>query len=870
MIHKFYLETACLAALAAGAVSCVDTGDLESRIDGLEDRVETLEETVRQVNENAITAHTLFTGGMIIMDVKAYSKTGDTGGEEEALIYQIDFSDGSSFNIYIAEDGGGITPMIGIDGNGNWIYSIDGGTEWSTVEGASSATPQVRVNSGGVWEISTDNGTTWDEITDADGNKVAANTTVFSDSFFTKVEEDEDGNLVLGLATGQEITIPVYQELQMTVDENYTEGMNIMTGQTLTFNVEFSEDVAEAIVRTCPEGWRVQITEEGKFMVTGPASGTQEGDYTVEIWLQSAEPEKYIRKHKFSFHYVPGTSLYPDGTQAWQEFMAEDPDNVLLDFSYAGYNHGETAPPEVTVSNSSGTYTASNGYTVYNIADYDGADGTDTESDRDAFLALLTDLFGSVATAPKNQNVLQTTAKASANAIIYFPEGNWILHSTDDNITIDGKEQSQSIVLLGGNYIIKGAGRDKTRIIMADPNQPTDPEQKYSSPDLLQLKNNAGIQYTNTLAEVTGDSPKGSFSVEVGGTGNIKAGDWVCLYMQNADPDVVAKELYPYEAGVAQDGKSWTITTDGVTVKDLHQVKSASGNTVTFYEPIMHEVKADHEWRIVSYSHYENVGVEDITFVGYAKEDFDHHLSWEDDGAYKPISMNRMVNSWMRRVDFESVSEACSVIESANVSVYDCVISGNRGHAAIRSQASSRVFIGAVQDRSQGKSMDNLGHEVTGSDPEEVTGQYHAVGVSKESMGAVLWRNTWGTDGCFEAHATQPRATLIDCSTGSFRQWRQGGDAVQMPNHLADLTIWNFKNTTSFTGGTWIWWNENDYWWKFLPPIVVGFHGNSIEFDEKQTLRIESNGTPVTPESLYEAQLERRLGYVPAWLMALK
>ena len=61
MIHKFYLETACLAALAAGAVSCVDTGDLESRIDGLEDRVETLEETVRQVNENAITAHTLFT-----------------------------------------------------------------------------------------------------------------------------------------------------------------------------------------------------------------------------------------------------------------------------------------------------------------------------------------------------------------------------------------------------------------------------------------------------------------------------------------------------------------------------------------------------------------------------------------------------------------------------------------------------------------------------------------------------------------------------------------------------------------------------------------------------------------------------------------
>ena len=864
MIHKFYLETACLAALAAGAVSCVDTGDLESRIDGLEDRVETLEETVRQVNENAITAHTLFTGGMIIMDVKAYSKTADTGGEEEALIYQIDFSDGSSFNIYIAEDGGGITPMIGVDGNGNWIYSIDGGTEWSTVEGASSATPQVRVNSGGVWEISTDNGTTWDEITDADGNKVAANTTVFSDSFFTKVEEDEDGNLVLGLATGQEITIPVYQELQMTVDENYTEGMNIMTGQTLTFNVEFSEDVAEAIVRTCPEGWRVQITEEGKFMVTGPASGIQEGDYTVEIWLQSAEPEKYIRKHKFSFHYVPGTSLYPDGTQAWQEFMAEDPDNVLLDFSYAGYNHGETAPPEVTVTENNGTYTASNGYTVYCITDY-GAVPDDGKSDREAFIAMLTDALGSPEPDSPEDQMLFPHSNAARNMVFYFPEGNFILHTSADD-TENGK--SVSVIIRGSNIILKGAGRDKTTLTMADPNQPSQGEKvKYSSPDMIQLKHNTGIQTNNVLATVTGDSPKGAFNVTVGGTGSLKAGDWVCLYMKNTDQAVVAEELSPYSAE-----SGWVIAgSEGVTVKDLHQVRSVSGNTVTFYEPVMHEVKAAYGWTIVRYQHYENVGVEDMTFAGNAKEDFDHHETWQDDGAYKPISITRVTDSWMRRVRFTSVSEASSIIESANVSVYDVEINGQRGHAAIRSQGSSRVFIGAVTDVAHGRRMDVMGHNIEGTDNNEVTGQYHAVGVSKESMGAVLWRNTWGTDGCFEAHASQPRATLIDCCSGSFRRWRQGGDANQMPNHLADLTIWNFNNTTPFTElSEWKWWDTGLQWWKFMPPVIVGFSGEAVTFDETQMKRLEGNGTSVTPESLYEAQLERRLGYVPAWLMALK
>ena len=150
MFNKFYLATACLAVLAAGAVSCVNTDDLESRLDGIEDKVEALEEVVRQINDNAIAAYTLITEGQIVMDVHAY---------DDGTLYRIDMSDGSSIDIYVAEDGGGITPVIGVDENGNWIYSIDGGTEWTTVDGTASATPQFRVNTDGAWEISTDGGT---------------------------------------------------------------------------------------------------------------------------------------------------------------------------------------------------------------------------------------------------------------------------------------------------------------------------------------------------------------------------------------------------------------------------------------------------------------------------------------------------------------------------------------------------------------------------------------------------------------------------------------------------------------------------------------------------------------------------------------
>ena len=852
-MRKFYLKIACLATAILCAASCIDTGELESQLSGLEDRVSALEQTASKVNENTIAIYSMLVEGNIIMEVKAH---------ENGTVYSLELSDGSSVDIYISETGEGITPVIGVDENGDWIYSLDG-EEFLPVpgmdeDGMGSAIPQFRVSENFVWEISTDGGATWTSLEDSEGNSIPANPG-FSDSFFTSVLYNGEDGLELELATGETVTIPVYQELRMTVD-GYEDGATIAAGGILQYDVTFSEDVADAIIMQYPENWRVRITEEGEFIIESSLDQQAGKEEKVTVWLQSAEG--YIRSYRFTFTV---NNAAPGSTKAWEEFVNGDEDNVLLDFSYAGYDHGESAPPEVTISNASGTYTASNGYKVYNIKSY-GAIPDDNASDREAFIAMLTEALGRPEPNTAGDQLVFPHSNSPRNVIFYFPEGEYILHTAADNVG----DRSQSIIIRGSNIILKGAGKEKSTVTMTDPNLPSS-SALYSSPDMIQLKHNTGIQYSNTLAEVAGDSPKGSFSVTVSGTPNLKAGDWVCLYLKNGELELVKKEL-AYDVNPDSD---WVIVDNGdeqdtgVVVKDIHQIKSVSGNTVTFYEPIMHEVEARWGWKIVGYQHYKNVGVEDITFKGNAKEDFDHHASWEDDGAYKPVSMTRVVDSWMRNVGFISVSEACSIIESANVSVYKCGISGQRGHSAIRSQASSRVFIGAVTDESTGRRMDDLGHEVTGSDPDEITGQYHAVGVSKESLGAVLWRNTWGSDGCFEAHATQPRATLIDCCKGSFRRWRQGGDANQMPNHLSDLTIWNFNNTTPFSG-EWIWWDQSSAWWKFMPPIIVGFHGSAIDFNEEQTLRDESNGVPVEPESLYEAQLKNRLGYVPGWLTGLK
>ena len=105
---------------------------------------------------------------------------------------------------------------------------------------------------------------------------------------------------------------------------------------------------------------------------------------------------------------------------------------------------------------------------------------------------------------------------------------------------------------------------------------------------------------------------------------------------------------------------------------------------------------------------------------------------------------------------------------------------------------------------------------------------------------------------------------MLDGCTGGFLQSHQGGDTNQLPNHLDDLVLWNFCAThvLSNEATNWIWWSD-ERGWKFLPPVIVGFHGENVDFEVSQVKLMESYGQKVNPKSLYEAQLQRRLGYLP-------
>lgn len=867
---KKVISIICITLLVA-LYSCDERDDLRSDIDNLKERVANLEASIEQMNSDISNYQQMVEGKILVV---GYSK-------DEQDNYTIELSNGETVTIYSGKVDMNDMPLFSVNASGHWAYTINDMTTELLVNdkpvsaipeaGTAGVTPKLKVDANGFWLVSIDNGSTWNKLGNnqiADGTQAVAN----ASSLFSNVTIDEaTGQITFTIrADNSQVKVPIYgKDFYLTIKYEGTATFGL--GQKQEFLVE-QANVETATIEN--QTWGVKLTEN-KLIVTAPKTNVQGKEYEEQIYIKIFSKEGYCRVVKLPVKLLT-TEIDANSALAWQHFRQGE-DNVLLDYSYAGYNHGESAPQ--------GAFSL--GYQVINVKERMTAKNMTA---REALISILQE---------KGMTKVNGTNKLNANAkiVIYFPAGDYVLHNDDDNTRDESKQKdavdsknnnvSSGIEIYGGNFVIKGDGPDKTRLIMETPNLPTSISNLSSSPILLAIKhtngpNNAGN--SPKLASVTENAMRGDFTVKVSGTTGISSGQWVQLRLRSGDRELVKKEIGPIALNenwaIAKAPISINQSSDdlyGVKITEFHQVKSAANGKITFYEPIMHDIDIKYNdtegWEIRTYKYLENVGIEDLSFVGNALDGYAHHgeghaeqakVGWQYDGAYKPLLLQRVVNSWVRNVHFESVSEALTFAESANSSAYDIRISGKRGHSAVRSLGSSRVFIGKVRDES-------AGNDVYGK---SCQGQFHGCGVSKPSVGTVLWNVTWGNDACFESHATQPRATLIDNCSGGLVYYRAGGDENEVPNHLGDLTLWNLNVTgTDSHASNFAWWSDSDTWWKIFPPIVVGTHGMNVKFPGKEQQQVtyeESTGMKVSPESLYEAQLRERLGYVPGWLNALK
>lgn len=816
-------------SLTTLAQSCQKDDGLRSEIDDLRDRVEALEKQLGTINAEIRNIHALLSEGVLVVGV--------TPGQNKD--YTIELSDGTVIEIIVGKEHPALVPTMSIGPDGNWTYSLNGTTFLPLLDAQGNpiparsddgVTPQLKIDDQGYWLISYDGGPYTQLL--QDGKPVSAAGSKVSYSIFEDVKYNpQSGMLEIELRDGQKLTFPVMDSFSMTITP--TGRQNFLLGETRQFEVS-AQGISELKIEA-PEGWRARI-DQTTLTVTAPSTTNQEQDAQIDITIYSQEG--YRRIVHFEVH-LKSTAYDPAGTKAWNDFLANNDQNLLVDYSYAGYKRGEVAPPDVYSLN----------HEIVNIRTY-GAIADDGRSDREAFVA-------AAAAAVE-------IAKTGKTAIIYFPNGRYDLKESAE---VDGTQTE--LLIRSSNIVLKGESREGSVIVMNSYNEP--PAGSDNPPSLVSLKNWSGL---SALTDVTSDARRGAFSVEVASAARITKNMWVCLTLSNNDPELIAQELAPKQFHASMTSLSDApdpidpIKGGGVKVLEYHQVKSVSGNTVTFYEPIMHAVESRWGWKLFDFkNHYENVGVEDLTFEGNCIPAFSHHgddgqnVGWLNDSGYKLLTLMRLTDSWVRRVTFRNVSEGLTFAHCANTSAYDIRVEGRRGHSAVRAQASSRVFIGKVSDLAD--VVDAQGQIVAAG-----AGQWHTSGVSQTSIGTVLWQLDWGAGSCFEAHASQPRATLVDNCSGGLVVGRMGGATSQLPNHLGGLTLWNFNAKAA--PANYVWWSNSDSWIKCLPPIVVGYHGAATIFDAGQTELDESHGTAVNPGSLYEAQLRNRLGYVPGWLNALK
>jgi hypothetical protein len=478
----------------------------------------------------------------------------------------------------------------------------------------------------------------------------------------------------------------------------------------------------------------------------------------------------------------------------------------LPDFSYAGYQHGETAIPDVS-------------YKIFDVTDtLYGAIPGDNNSDKKAIEKAI------------------AAAEAHGSGIIFFPPGKFLINEPTDTI-------NQPIVINSSNIVLRGSGsgEDETELIMNRHMDPTDTNSFFSCPYMFTFKNTSG---GSKLTTITQNATRESYSITVADASGIMPGQWVKLHLQNTNSQAVEEALAP----VVLDS-SWTdIVNKGVAVREIHQVESVSDNTITFKEPIHKTINSSHKWEVWSYKYIDHVGIEDIAFIGNCPVSFDHHGSALDDSGWSCIQFIRTINSWVRRCRFSNWSQTVSISESANCSAIHNIIDGNDGHTAIKANNSTHILIGLSEDQA---------------------GQWHSFGFAGNSTGNVLWRVSWPGTTCYESHASQPYSNLIDKVEGGLINGRWGGAVKSLPNHLSNLVFWNFNNTASVING-FEFWESGSIYGRTLPPIISGFHGNPTTFVADQVQENESWGQPVDEESLYEEQLKYRLGQLPDWLVKAK
>ena len=337
----------CLSILFAGCA--YDDADVWDSIDDIHKKIKALEE---KMNDEISALHT-------IVDALDTGKT-ITAVTQSTAGYTVTFSDGTTISVMSSAAGAEI-PVIGVkEENGVYYWTItkNGSAEWLTDSKGNKfpvagVTPQIGVDGEGYWTIDTGNGPV--RVTDQAGNPIKASGEK-GDSFFQSVTQT-DTEVTFILSDGTEIVIPKTVAVNLVINGGrqqyfYFEESRLLTME-LTGNAE--------ITISKPDGWRVK-TEGNALTITAPAESNPYAETEGEIAIIAIGETSAIAKIRvvasayqapsvFTFEEVPaaylpgptakGENLYSDYTEGSPVISYHDASSDLvfsINESYGSYN----------------------------------------------------------------------------------------------------------------------------------------------------------------------------------------------------------------------------------------------------------------------------------------------------------------------------------------------------------------------------------------------------------------------------------------------------------------------------------------------------------------------------------------------------
>lgn len=144
----------------------------------------------------------------------------------------------------------------------------------------------------------------------------------------------------------------------MDVKYGETTPVKFYLGETIQWSVEQGENVDKIVIET--KDWEIKV-EEALMTVKAPSVNTLNREYEDKLVLKIFSKEGYCRAVTIPVKLLTTTDS-ENTAKAWQYFLSgDDSQNVLLDYSYAGYHYGNEVPSDGF---------SWSGYTVYNVADY--------------------------------------------------------------------------------------------------------------------------------------------------------------------------------------------------------------------------------------------------------------------------------------------------------------------------------------------------------------------------------------------------------------------------------------------------------------------------------------------------------------------